>query len=98
MIPRDDHYTSIIERMVDHSFKLYRDSRGTREYPMRSARQLLTEIEVPSEQHDEVIRYIASRGFAYCLDPIIAHNGSRPERVVCVWGADQLHSRLTCVL
>lgn len=98
MRARDDRYTEIIERMVNHTFKLYKDSQGTRKYPMRSARQVLAEIGVLGEECEQVLRYIADRGFAYCLDDTVEHNGEFPSPTVCVWGADQLHSRLTCVL
>lgn len=98
MRARDDHYAEIIERMVNHTFKLYKDSQDTGKYPMRSVRQVLMEIGVPHEQRDSVIRYIGDRGFTYCMDPTVSCGGERPTPTVCVWGADQLHSRLTCVL
>ena len=53
---------------------------------------------------DQIIRYVASAGFDYCLDPMITSERwdmqyeklvkVRPSEDVCYWGPDQLKSRL----
>lgn len=70
---------------------------------MYSVRGILTEqLSYTNEQADEVIRYIAAHGFAYCLDHQIAVRDEsgieiRPDRDVCIWNPDQLYSRMRCV-
>ncbi len=66
-------------------------------YEMCSARQLLRELGYHGEDADTVILAIAKRGFDYCLDPQVPHDGQRPTSSVCVWGPDQLLSRLQCL-
>jgi hypothetical protein len=63
-------------------------------YDMLSARGGLYELGYSEEQADDVLRDIAARGFDYCLDSQIVCNGERPTQSVCVWGPDQLLSRL----
>lgn len=53
---------------------------------------------------DQVLQACAEGGFSYCLDHTVAvrsHNlevaGTWPPRTACLWGADQLRSRLDCV-
>lgn len=48
---------------------------------------------------NEVLNYCAERGFIYCLDPYIKHNGVNeyPAEFACYWSPDQLRSRLGCV-
>lgn len=70
---------------------------------MYSVRGILTtQLGYTSEEADEVIRYMASEGFAYCLDHTIAVRDEQgrteyPTRDVCHWNPDQLHSRVCCV-
>ena len=70
---------------------------------MYSVRGILTEqLGYTPEQADDVIRYMAAEGFAYCLDPLISateENGKDvfPDRDVCYWNPDQLYSRVRCV-
>lgn len=58
-----------------------------------------------AEDTDCVIRYTASHGFSYCLDPIIScrdhisgDDPIFPDIDVCYWGIDQLISRLYSVI
>lgn len=70
---------------------------------MYSVRSILTEqLGYTPEQADEIIRYIAAEGFAYCLDPLISAREEKgkdvfPDRDVCYWNPDQLYSRICCV-
>jgi hypothetical protein len=52
---------------------------------------------------DEIIRWVADKGFSYCVDPIITTSfvGGEDREIapsydVCFWGPDQLRSRLSC--
>jgi hypothetical protein len=73
-------------------------------YEMVSVRSLYTKLAMTNPPLDEVLRAISDAGFNYCLDHTIrieGHNDARgefPHRDVCYWGADQLRSRLSCVL
>lgn len=51
---------------------------------------------------DLIIRCCAMAGFSYCVDPIVPvkeedGNSEHPPRFACVWGVDQLRSRLDCI-
>jgi hypothetical protein len=69
-----------------------------------SARGALIELGYGQQQLDQVLADIAARGFDYCLDRTIECSdgeGGRgrtyPSQDVCVWGPDQLKSRLQCL-
>lgn len=77
---------------------------GTAEYAQVTVREVLYTLGFTGDETDEVIRYIAERGFDYCLDPIIESPGTYPDfkpgptpGFACYWGVDQLRSRLDCV-
>lgn len=73
--------------------------RGEAEYASLSAREVLYELGYARASADVVLLAIAGRGFEYCLDPIVPSKdgeGATP-RFACVWGVDQLRSRLDCV-
>ena len=67
-----------------------------------SARSVLRELGYDGENLEQVIRYISTHGFEYCLDHTVECNSGDPdnnERIypspdVCYWGPDQLKSRL----
>ena len=69
-------------------------------YQLLSMRSGLRELGYSFDQCDDVIQYVADRGFNYCLDPMIACKGitmkeaEHPIMDVCYWGPDQLKSRL----
>lgn len=69
---------------------------GVGEYESLSARSVLYELGYDEGEADEVLTFVAERGFNYCVDPIIPNpnTGERPPRHACYWGADQLLSRL----
>jgi hypothetical protein len=73
-------------------------------YEFLSARRCLRELGYEGPDAEEILRWIADRGFSYCLDPKIPHarpdegGTSYPPATACEWGADQLESRLRCVL
>lgn len=66
-----------------------------------SLRDALRDLGFHGEDRDEVIYWVAERGFEYCLDPLIACKGpdgyESPNYEVCFWGPDQLKSRLDCL-
>lgn len=76
-------------------------------YHMVSLRSALRELGYAKAAQDQVIRWVAYRGFTYCLDPIItstwwdSNNNKEvaeyPDWQVCYWGPDQLKSRLNSV-
>lgn len=73
---------------------------GVAEYSMLSVREALYTLGYVEASADVVIREIAARGFSYCLDPIVESSSypdfvpTRPPRSACVWGIDQLRSRM----
>lgn len=74
-------------------------------YKMISLRKALEYYQgLSRERTDEIIRYVADRGFSYCVDPIIPVHAvgmdtkEFPNYEVCFWGPDQLKSRLYCCL
>jgi len=80
--------------------KAYRD--GTGAYGSISLRSLLADLGYRPLQQNIIIRACAIGGFNYCVDPTISfrnHEGEweNPPRFACVWGYDQLRSRLDCV-
>jgi hypothetical protein len=70
------------------------------DYQMLSARRALELAGYDDHDIQPVLEDIAARGFWYCLDPSIEHQhsdsaiGSHPPKSACVWGPDQLLSRL----
>jgi hypothetical protein len=70
-------------------------------YEMTSARESMIRLGYGPTEQEQVLLVIASRGFDYCLDPAIAqkrmHGNEFPSYAACVWGPDQLKSRLECV-
>ena len=95
---RSDQLTDAVAQMRVHTrLAMEQYEAGVREYQTTTARAVLYELGFTAEQADDVIRYIAQRGFDYCLDPIIAHRGDHPSRPACIWGIDQLESRLRCI-
>jgi hypothetical protein len=75
-------------------------------YEMVSMRGALYELGYTEDDAQQVIEYVASRGFDYCLDPTIGSNShftnetkqlQYPTADVCYWGPDQLKSRLNCI-
>jgi hypothetical protein len=73
------------------------------DYHVVSMRGELYKLGYNSEQAEEVLQYVASKGFDYCLDPSIgsdshflSEKGKKefPNESVCYWGPDQLESRL----
>lgn len=73
-------------------------------YEPVSLRSALNSLGYESEDTQQVIEYVASRGFTYCLDHTIKCSsgvGDTPDEYpssdVCYWGPDQLKSRLWCV-
>lgn len=71
---------------------------GADNYNPISMRGVLYSLGYGTDETDEVIRNVASRGFQYCLDSTIPHkDGERPGSFACYWGPDQLKSRLDCL-
>ncbi len=67
---------------------------GVGEYATVSARSVLNTLGYEADA-DQILRFMASKGFSYCLDPSIPHNDSYPPPHACWWGADQLESRIS---
>lgn len=63
-------------------------------YEMVSLRGALYTLGYNEAEANQIIRYVASKGFHYCVDPMIGEVGSKPSYNVCHWGPDQLKSRL----
>jgi hypothetical protein len=103
-----DQVDDAIRQLVSHTGMLHEGyTAGVREYTMLSAREGLYTLGFSADDADQVLAEIAKRGFDYCLDSHIACKSGvgidpprkeYPAQSVCVWGADQLHSRLQCVL
>ncbi len=91
-----------VAKMIERCDLLMDVAKVTGGYPMRSASGVLRELGYTSEEAFEVIQAIAEHGFNYCLDHRIScsdgvdgdNRHEYPDPVVCVWGADQLASRL----
>jgi hypothetical protein len=70
------------------------------EYDSVSARGLLYELNYNKEQTDQVIEFLFKAGFNYCIDtmyPVKDPDTGKEEPTpafACVWGPDQLKSRL----
>ena len=78
----------------------YRD--GNVEYLSFSARDVLFRLGITGRDADKVIAFMAEDGFSYCVDytiPVVDESGKTecPEQWACIWGFDQLLSRLTCL-
>ena len=70
-------------------------------YEGMSARECLAELGYDRDQQDAVLTYIFHAGFNYCLDPMFPSK-ERGKDVptpyfACVWGPDQLESRLAFI-
>jgi len=75
-------------------------AQGVKEaYVSVSLREVLYELGFESDEADEVIEFCAGKGFDYCIDPIVKNerSGMYPAYGACVWGIDQLRSRLEWV-
>lgn len=74
---------------------------GVGEYVSLSARQGLMTLGYEDKGHqDQILRYIHDQGFNYCLDPMFPARHDSDEATpafACVWGCDQLHSRLAWI-
>lgn len=64
---------------------------------MYSVRGVLVLLKYEPEQIEEIIPYIAARGFGYCMDQSVPHDGVFPSWGACQWNPDQLHSRVRFV-
>jgi len=76
-----------------------------------SARGVLRELGYDGDALEQVIDHIAAGGFTYCLDPRVAATHFDPnnpkavngmvtdyaDSIGCMWGPDQLRSRLQCL-
>jgi hypothetical protein len=97
---RKTMYEKEIHEVMDLCDELMAD------YTMISLRKALVRYQgISQEKADEIIRWVAEKGFSYCLDPIITTSmvGGEMETIapsydVCFWGPDQLKSRLRCVV
>lgn len=84
-----------MQQIKSHCRMLMEQYRAGGKYQIVSVRGVLNELGY--EVHaDQIIQYMAERGFNYCIDPIIPLRGSDeyPSAGVCYWGADQLESRI----
>jgi hypothetical protein len=99
-----------VKTAIDDSIAMLRRSveaykAGDGEYESLSARDVLVRLGLGWEDARQVLTYCAANGFEYCLDPAIEcssgesekHSRIYPPEFACVWGADQLLSRLRCV-
>lgn len=81
--------------------------RKMKNYEMVSMRSALLEAGYDNQETQQVLEYVASKGFDYCLDSSIrcssgvASKDPRkreyPSQNVCYWGPDQLKDRLECL-
>jgi hypothetical protein len=74
-----------------------------KEYGSISARGLLVKMGLDDDDVESVIQALANAGWTYCLDPAVKNKShtveeyglpSHPPAFACVWGYDQLRSRL----
>lgn len=89
-------YEDAVQQMIVHC-KLVQENGA---YEPISARGCLRTLGFDGEELDEVLHYIASRGFTYCLDSRVKQEGAHndyPPQFACWWGPDQLESRLRAV-
>lgn len=69
------------------------------DYTPVSARGVLYELGYSSAQADEVIQFLFTAGFNHCIDPMFpvkTRDGVEEPtpQFACVWGPDQLKSRI----
>lgn len=89
-----------IRKVMDICDARMKDYKGL---SMRDGLRLI-EPALTIEQINAVIQYCADHGFDYCVDPMIASSSypdfvpEKPNYWACVWGPDQLKSRLHCVI
>jgi len=102
----DEQVREAISQMKSHCRLLVEGYKaGTREYEMLSARGVLYTLGFDEAAADQVLEAIAKAGFDYCLDSKIACSSgvggssekTRPSQDVCIWGVDQLESRLAFI-
>ena len=78
---------------------LYKEHQA--EYSSYSAREVFRILGLDKSQQDEVLTAIYEGGFTHCLDPMfpsmIEGSAQKTPYFACVWGIDQLRSRLDCV-
>lgn len=79
-----------VRQMLSHCKMLM----GQEGYAVRSARGVLYELGYSRNHADQILRFLADRGFNYCLDPMVT--GETGD--ACYWGADQLKSRLQFIV
>lgn len=77
-----------IEQMLAHC-DLMMDN-----YQSVSARSTLRTLGYKGEDVEQVLKFIFDGGFNYCLDPRYHQGKENVVADVCVWGPDQLASRL----
>lgn len=91
----EDQKVQAIKQMIVECDLAYADH-----YRMVSARSVLRRLGYLPNESQEVIEFIAERGFDYCLDETIPSKAypdfklEYPSQDVCWWGPDQLKSRL----
>ena len=73
--------------------------RKMQNYESVSARKILTDSGYSRDDTQQVLEAIAEAGFSYCLDSSIKCSDglggeTYPAQQVCIWGPDQLKSRL----
>ena len=92
----EDQLKEAVGQMIIHCRNLMAFEPGAQ----ASAREILVELGYDGEELENVLRWIASRGFRYCLDTTIQHQqqSEGPSYWACVWSIDQLESRLQCVV
>lgn len=87
----EEQIINAVKQVIEHCDKVT----NYRRVSVRSAMDKLGFSEVEA---DEVIQYCASRGFNYCIDPIILlANNTKVHSDVCYWEPEQLKSRLEWV-
>lgn len=92
-----EQVSEAVQQMKSHCRMLMEQyEAGVGEYASVSARGVLYTLGYAEEDADQVIQYLADRGFNYCIDPMIVNpSGVRPSADACYWGADQLESRIS---
>lgn len=89
---RTSQVLEAIEQMKVHCDLAMSDYRGL------SARGTLYELGYHGEDAEQILKALYDGGFTYCLDRKFAtKDGEFPSADVCIWGPDQLKSRLHSV-
>lgn len=90
---------AIVQEMHDYLVAMEKEEG----YRFISARGCLSELNYKGSTAQDVLQYIFERGFQYCLDytfpsrTFMGEDQYTPQHA-CVWGVDQLRSRIRCVL